>query len=141
MIGENLLTMVNKYPRVFADFSDEVFSEIPEGWTVLVDQMCKQLDGILKSMDPNHATVFTVMQIKEKFGSLRFYYHIETTNDSLYQRIKSIIHEHEVKSQFICQYTGNPGELCMKDKWLMVLSEEKRLELGALKANKELNSL
>lgn len=141
MIGENLKSVVNKYPRVFADIHTDVMSEIPTGWTALVEELCSRLDSNFNEHDPNQTTVFDVMQIKEKFGSLRFYHHIETTNDSLYWRIKSLIHECEVKSQFTCQYTGKPGELCMKDKWLMVLCEEKRLEFGATKARKELNSL
>ncbi len=143
MIGENLQAITEKYPRIFKDINSDVLvvSEIPEGWINLVDNLCADLNNLMEEMDPENTTNLVVLQVKEKFGSLRFYYHIDTENNSLYQRLKEAIHRAEVNSQTVCQFTGQHGELCMHNRWLMVLCEDKRIELGATKARKELNSL
>ena len=143
MIGENLQKITNKYPRILKDLDSDVLvmSEIPEGWIDLVDNLCADLNNLMEEMDPENITNLVVLQVKEKFGSLRFYYHIDTENNSLYQRLKEAIHKAEVTSQTVCQFTGQHGELCMHNRWLMVLCEDKRIELGATKARKELNSL
>lgn len=56
-------------------------------------------------------------QIKEKFGTLRFYMTHYT------DKIDEIIKEAEKKSRITCEYCGKPGEL-RDDGWLFTLCDE-----------------
>jgi hypothetical protein len=69
-------------------------------------------------------------QIKEKFGTLRFYY---DGGDSVVQGMVSFA---EALSGNICEMTGEAGSLCKKGKgmtWYKTLSERKANEIGYTK--------
>jgi hypothetical protein len=58
-----------KYPEMFADFRLGL-SCLP-GWYSLIDQLCATIQGYVESeLMPQ----ISIIQIKEKFGCLRFYY-------------------------------------------------------------------
>lgn len=60
------------YPRLFAKGTTiEVW--FPRGWTSIVNALCSFLDVLL---DDAQAAQFRVEQVKEKFGTLRFYYSV-----------------------------------------------------------------
>ena len=77
-------------------------------------------------------------QVKEKFGSLRFYYQLEfsETNKALsekYAELKEVnkryadyidgtIHFAETASYFTCEKTGKKGELMVRGGWFKVLA-------------------
>ena len=61
-------------------------------------------------------------QIKEKFGTLRFYF---TGGD---QYTTSLIDQAEIDSEKICEYCGNPGSLDTEKSWLKTLCEEHKQE-------------
>jgi len=70
-------------------------------------------------------------QIKEKFGTLRFYY---DGGDSVIQGMVSFA---EAMSDSICEMTGEAGSLCKRGAgmpWYKTLSEEKAKELEYKKA-------
>lgn len=85
-------------------------------------------------------------QVKEKFGSLRFYYKLEfsETNKALsekYAELKEVnkryadyidgtIHFAETASYFTCEKTGKKGELMVRRGWLKVLAPDIGKELG-----------
>lgn len=71
-----------------------------------------------------------ISQIKEKFGTLRFYYY---GGDDVIQGMVSFA---EALSKNICEMTGEPGSLCKKGKgmsWYKTLSERKANEIGYTK--------
>ena len=66
--------LIEKWSSIFTnEKGDQVvcYLEIPENWYNLVDTLCHQIVGYLKQ-NPD-ACPFYVVQVKEKFGGLRFY--------------------------------------------------------------------
>lgn len=60
---------------------------------------------------------FEVIQVKEKFGGLRFYTNFET------EEISKLIENAEDKSYITCEECGKPGQL-RKGGWLLTLCNE-----------------
>lgn len=74
-----------------------------EGWDDLIRRLHNRLVGI----DPN----YRVMQVKEKFGGLRYY--IEPSqglDEMLCRRLYEVEYEAEAESFHICEVCGEPGE-------------------------------
>jgi hypothetical protein len=63
--------MVDTYPRLFHGSTPRSYSFVQPGWRSLVDDLCRRLDGMLTE---EQARMFTVRQIKDKLGTLRFYF-------------------------------------------------------------------
>jgi hypothetical protein len=59
-----------------------------------------------------------VIQVKEKFGGLRFY--IDSGSDEMYNRISKA----ENDSYTICEETGKPGELRTDIGWMRTLCDD-----------------
>jgi len=72
-------------------------------------------------------------QIKEKFGSLRFYI---SGGD---RHIRGMIDFAEFLSLRTCQITGKSGVLCRKGSWYQTLSLDKQFEFGYTTVNKDEN--
>ena len=73
-----------------------------EGW----HQLIVNLDIELSKIDPN----YVVVQIKEKFGTLRYY--IETDVSKRKQlKMREIIMRYELLSSKTCEISGGPGVL------------------------------
>jgi len=73
-----------------------------------------------------------IAQVKEKFGTLRFYY------DGGDDTIRGMVEFAEYLSSKTCQETGKRGSLCVKGKgyaWYATLSPKKAKELGYKKVN------
>ena len=68
-----------------------------KGWFLLIDELCSKLD---------HYDVVAA-QVKEKFGSLRFY--LESSPSNQFDEIHKHISEFEVKSGKTCETCGAPG--------------------------------
>jgi len=90
--------------------------DYPKGWNKLIEDLIKDLD----ELDPN----YTISQIKEKFGGLRFYVHDATTDHYM------LINKAEGKSLFICQVCGKEGRTQNKNGWLMTVCNEHSIEYG-----------
>lgn len=65
-----------------------------------------------------------IAQVKEKFGTLRFYY------DGGDEHIAGMVELAEHLSSITCQETGKSGSLHKKGSWYMTLSSRKAKELG-----------
>lgn len=63
--------MVDTYPRLFHGSTPRSHSFLQPGWRSLVDDLCRRVDGPLTD---EQARTFTVRQIKDKLGTLRFYF-------------------------------------------------------------------
>jgi len=141
------------------------------GWYNLIDTLCEALtytyttsievdeeDGKRLGIKPYKSEVgdsyyFTVeppqviaTQVKEKYGTLRFYYRfeldekiiylletkkypdLEKVNDRFYNFIDGVVHFAEIASGRTCEITGQSGELHASggsmDGWLKVLNKE-----------------
>lgn len=69
-----------------------------DGWFQLIWNLCEEIEAVLKS-DP--VTGFKVGQVKEKFGSLRFY--VDSGNTRIYHAIR----QSEELSETICENCGS----------------------------------
>lgn len=120
--------LIEKYPLVFETMSKETYNDLPSGWYGLLDKVCSTVEQYLtEEKQKNSDTVFEVLQIKEKFGGLRFYYTVQTNNEILFKNIQTVIDKAEDDSYGICQITGRPGALCKKGWYFMTLCEESRI--------------
>ena len=94
-------------------------SHMREGWYDLV----LELDIAISEIYP----FYTVDQVKEKFGGLRYY--IGTLPDILPQpqhdEINRLIHEAEEKSCEVCDICGEPAKTMMVGKYLIATRGEK----------------
>lgn len=149
--------------------------EIGDGWYNIIDLLCETLtytfttsveideeDGKRLGIEPstwkrdNEVKYFFPVeppqvvadQVKEKFGTLRFYYHLEysdknielvktgkykdleTINRRYSDYIDGIVRFAETLSAHTCEYTGDKGQMHVRGGWLKILKPEKANELG-----------
>jgi hypothetical protein len=86
-------------------WKDDVEARTPPGWYGLAtpdgwDQLVFDLHVAIKALFPD----YQVYQIKEKFGTLRYYCSVETD-----PAVRALIRAAEVASASICETCGAPG--------------------------------
>ena len=127
--------LIQEFPAVFQNMDNSAISSLPSGWYGIVKNLCEELTPILVeersriTEDPEQP-LFSVLQIKEKFGGLRFYFMMNTENKELYDFVQTLVDIAEDKSYDTCQITGKVGKLCKKGSHYMTLSEEARIAQG-----------
>lgn len=72
-----------------------------EGWNQIIIKCHRELSII----DPG----YTIAQIKEKFGGLRYYF--ATTNPALYGQMREVASRYELMSFETCEVCGKKGAL------------------------------
>jgi len=96
---------------------EEAKRSVGPGWAKLVEEcwyVCK-----------NSKSPITIMQVKEKFGTLRFYVGYAS------EEILDLINKYEDESAFICEQCGNKGYTTKLKGWLRTLCDTCRIkELG-----------
>ena len=141
--------------------------EVGDGWYQLIDVLCEALTytfttsvevdeedgkrlGIEPYKDPKGEVFYFFSveppqviadQVKEKFGTLRFYYHLEYSADNtslvatkkypdleaINKRysdyIDGIVHFAETASSRTCEVTGAEGSMHVRDGWYKTLNE------------------
>jgi hypothetical protein len=109
--------------------------ECSTGWENLVLNLCGAIVSYQKSCRyvKTHPPTVCINQIKEKFGSLRFYI---SGGD---RHIRGMIDFAEFLSLRTCQITGKSGVLCRKGSWYQTLSLDKQCEFGYTTVNKDEN--
>ena len=86
------------------------FFEVGQGWNLII----KDLISDLIKMGWNKE----ITQVKEKYGTLRFY--IGEGTDDIHRRIAKA----EIESTTICEATGKPGKLRTDIGWYRTLCDE-----------------
>jgi hypothetical protein len=74
----HLARLIAAHPQIFRGRKPRVFSYVPSGWFKLLDSLCTDIETAL---GPQHCGDFSVVQIKEKFGSLRVYFRLGDHED------------------------------------------------------------
>lgn len=88
-----------KYPKLLK----HAYPSGGEGWENIIDKCC----NIISNVDPDTKAE----QIKEKFGTLRFYVHVgESATDAAEQAVYNAVDYAEKESATTCQDCGNLGE-------------------------------
>jgi len=124
-MNEQLINqLIAKYPKLFSHYQ---FLECDDGWFDLIDRLCWQIDEHCKY--PGHGfhkeeredKEVYVVQIKEKFGSLRYYLN---QNDDY---IMGLVSMAESMSAIICEVCGEKGK-SRKGGWIKTLCDQHHLE-------------
>lgn len=94
--------------------------EIPRGWLKLVYELSSKIEEIIECQGRAGYDHCYASQVKEKYGTLRFYMATET------DEISKLIEEYENISAHTCEICGEPGKLydngwchtyCEAHKW------------------------
>jgi hypothetical protein len=75
--------------------------ECGDGWFKIIDQ----LSADITLLDEKNGTTTIAVQVKEKFGALRFY--VQAGSDAIFD----LIDKAEDESSRTCEMCGEPGEL------------------------------
>jgi len=101
-----------KYPKIFRqkDESMQVTCmcwgiDTGDGWYDLLDELCGKLQ---KYIDEKGIPQVEAVQVKEKFGTLRFY--TGGVHKDHFDAVHDMIGEAEEKSGEVCDVCGKPGE-------------------------------
>lgn len=101
--------IIQKYPKIF---KENFWFEHGDGWYEIIDNLCYKIQSYVDDFD--HVEQVEASQVKEKFGSLRFY--IYNGDDFIHK----LIDEAEVKSGQTCEDCGAPGSIRkLGGYWLM----------------------
>lgn len=105
-MNKELTDRLNKnYPEIFAE---GMYFECADGWYELIDSLC---DEITQFCNKYNQTPPVASQVKEKFGSLRFY--VWTAPTEVYD----IISKYELQSQYFCEVCGESGKIHRIGGW------------------------
>lgn len=113
--------------------SERVFRECGDGWKDLIDPLEAEVERLGGQVD----------QIKEKFGTLRFYYsepvtEFEERNENAWDNLEMMVAAAETASRSTCEMCGKPGvtRVNSRGSWLKPLCDEDGLSLGYTKVKK-----
>ena len=85
------------------DYSFTMLDDMPDGWrTAFGEQMCEEIRDVLVKL--GKLNDYRVLQIKEKFGQLRWY------NDSYCKELEDVIDKYTALSERTCIVCGKPAE-------------------------------
>jgi hypothetical protein len=88
------------------------------GWFQIIYDLSLKLEALILAIpDEEERVKYRAMQVKEKFGTLRFYMTAET------EEMDKLIDEAESASVKTCEYCGQPGSLRTKG-WCFTLCDK-----------------
>lgn len=113
--------LVAKYPKLYAKLS---YFECDNGWIGLIDELSKKLEEINNKYSNFEDRIYAV-QVKQKFGGLRFYcYSTENIRKEDYELKDKLIEEAEKASYTICEMCSNPATQTRHGGWISTLCEQ-----------------
>jgi len=127
MNAENTKQLIERFPELFKPDPKlrrnlMAFGfEHGDGWRSILWRLCGDLESMLlklKGKKPEDYGDFQITQIKEKYGTLRFYTNWAT--DEMDDRIDQA----EEESARTCEICGSPGEMRNAHGWYMIRCDE-----------------
>lgn len=110
------LQLFAKYPNILKLYKNSGGLECDDGWYNLLDQCMEEIQYLCDSFSTEDRKVEVVAdQIKEKFGTLRFYVTLENASNLESRIIHRSIDAAEKDSADTCEVTGNNGKACMSN--------------------------
>ena len=91
--------------------------ECGDGWYELIFELSKSLEKLILELPEKEREHYYAMQVKEKFGSLRFY--VSYGTDEMF----TLIDEAETRSESICEVCGKPGIMRKDYGWIYTSCE------------------
>lgn len=118
------LKLTGTFPKMYRDRYEDMRNtcmcwgfSVCDGWFDLIWNLSEAIQRELNKGDLRLREDFRVVQVKEKFGGLRFYY--EGGN----KVISKFIQEAEGESYKLCESCGKPGEI-QKTAWIVTLCDD-----------------
>jgi len=128
MSPEKDAELVRKYPMLYAQREGRMSEtcmcwgfECDDGWYSLIDELSARLEGLNREIASGGGLPIEACQVKEKFGTLRFYTDAVPGEHS--DQVEKWIEEAEEKSARTCEHCGNPGKT-RGGGWIMTLCED-----------------
>lgn len=126
MNSEHTQILLEEFPELYWQYNLDMKQtamcwgfDVGDGWFDLIYKLSQDLKPLAikynKEYGPEYK--FAVVQVKEKFGTLRYYINAGT------DEIHDLIFEAENKSEIICEICGQPG-MINKGPWYMVRCKE-----------------
>lgn len=91
--------------------------ECGSGWNNIIWSLSEKLEKCISDLPIEDRQHFFVVQIKEKYGTLRFYMSSET------YVMSDFIREAEKESSVTCEECGKPGEERTDRSWIVTLCD------------------
>lgn len=91
--------------------------ECGDGWFDILWRLCVDLEPLVVELEKATGEPFEVVQVKEKFGGLRFYINHHT--DAINQRIR----EAQGESFRTCEICGQPGVHRETARWIRTVCD------------------
>jgi len=127
--------LIKNFPNLYVDMYKintcmEYGITCDDGWYELINNLSVEIESwCIKNNLRIKAT-----QVKEKFGSLRFYIELidesSTWDQTQYTELSDIIYKYEKLSSETCEVTGNIGKLKIKGYLYKTLCNESAILLG-----------
>ncbi len=93
--------------------------ECGDGWFHLINELSKDLEPLAKDLyNPEEFSTPNAIQVKEKYGLLRFYMSTET------EEMSKLIRFAEASSAQICEICGKKGSPKHRNGWYATRCEE-----------------
>jgi hypothetical protein len=134
MNAENTKALVESFPLLYcgadrprpADSAPRFFFECRDGWFNLISQLSEKLERSARRCGaaPDSADWPRALQVKEKYGTLRFYVMPSTDEFS------RLIDEAEKQSARTCELCGRPAKLREKGRWYKTFCDPCASESG-----------
>lgn len=115
--------LLAKYPKLYAKLS---YFECDNGWIGLIDELSKKLEEI-NNKYPNFEDRIYAVQVKQKFGGLRFYcYSTDNICKEDYELKDRLIEQAEKASYTICEMCSKPAKSVNSRGWISTLCDQCR---------------
>ena len=121
MNSELQTKLINSFPKIKFDLTWGF--ECDDGWYDLIFGLFTELSVCI---DKNEIKDFNIVQVKEKFATIRCY----VSGDGDLSEIYQIISKYEKLSGKTCEITGKPGEIMKKGFVLKTVCPEVATKLG-----------
>ena len=119
-------TLFERYPKIFSNRNGDLKEslmffgfECRDGWFDLIDSLCRNIQNYIDWTNRKSVVVqqIVAIQVKEKFGGLRFYY---SGGDD---HINGIVSMACAMSTQICEVCGNKGSV-RGGGWISTLCDQ-----------------
>jgi len=97
------------FPKIF---KGNFYFECGDGWFYLLHKLCTDIEKECKRLGVEDKDWPLASQVKQKFGSLRFYMYTAPTS------VWDMISTAESESQNVCETCGQKGESVDKGGWI-----------------------
>lgn len=102
MNSENTRKLIEAGPHLYGD---RFYFECGDGWYHIILEATKKIESILRTYPESIRQDIVASQVKEKYGTIRFYISYYT------EELDEIINELESQSAKTCEVCGGPGSV------------------------------